>query len=178
MVTAPPRLRRDLTVSRQEAAGGFSLVVKDPASGRYYRFRDAAGYIAEHLDGETPLETVRRGAEERFSGALPETTLQTFLKGLGDTGLLENVEPAGSTQRRQGRIRGSPLYLRLALFDPDASFTRLERGLRFLWTPQFVVLSAAVIATAAWVTFTQWSAIAQMLPRVYTTSAIPLILAV
>src|ERR1051325_3408327 len=114
MVTAPPRLRRDLTVSRQEAAGGFSLVVKDPASGRYYRFRDAAGYIAEHLDGETPLDVVRRGAEQRFGGELPAATLQTFLKGLGDTGLLENVEAAASKQLRQGRIRGSPLYLRPA----------------------------------------------------------------
>ena len=178
MVTSTPRLRRDLTVSRQEAAGRFSLVVKDPASGRYYRFRDAAGYIAEHLDGETPLEEVRRGAEERFGGALPETTLQIFLQGLGDTGLLENVEAAVSKQRRQGRIRGSPLYLRLALFDPDASFTRWERRLRFLFTPQFVVFSAAVILAAVWVTITQWSAIAQMLPRVFTFSAIPLILAV
>jgi multidrug resistance efflux pump len=178
MVTAPPRLRRDLTVSRQEAAGGFSLVVKDPASGRYYRFRDAAGYVAEHLDGETTLEAVRRGAEERFGGELPEATLRTFLKGLGDTGLLENVEPAVSKQRPQGRIRGSPLYLRLALFDPDASFTRLERRLRFLFTPQFVVFSAAVILAAVWVTITQWSGIAQMLPRVFTLSAIPLILAV
>src|ERR1041384_1676589 len=69
MVTAPPRLRRDLTVSRQEAAGGFSLVVKDPASGRYYRFRDAAGYVAEHLDGETTLEAVRRGGAGRGGGA-------------------------------------------------------------------------------------------------------------
>src|ERR1044071_7999727 len=146
MLTSPPRLRRDLTVSRQEAAEGTSLVVKDPANSRFYRFRDAAGYIAGRLDGETPLDEVRRGAEETFGGELAEGTLRAFIKNLDDSGLLEHGDPAKPRKpRRQGRIRGGPLYLRVALLDPDAAFTRLERRLRFLFTPPFVALSAVVI---------------------------------
>jgi multidrug resistance efflux pump len=179
MVTTLPRLRRDLTKSRQEAGGSTSLVVKDPETSRFYRFRDAAGYIADRLDGETPLEEVRRAAETRFGGALPPGTLRAFIRNLDASGLLEHGDAAKPAKpRRQGRIRGGPLYLRLALFDPDALFTRLERRVRFLFTPSFVVLSAAIIFMAAWVTITEWPAITGTLARVYRLSAIPLILAV
>src|ERR1051326_1321147 len=179
MVTTLPRLRRDLTKSRQEAGGSTSLVVKDPETSRFYRFRDAAGYIADRLDGETPLEEVRRAAETRFGGALPPGTLRAFIRNLDASGLLEHGDAAKPAKpRRQGRIRGGPLYLRLALFDPDALFTRLERRVRFLFTPSFVVLSAAIIFMAAWVTITECPAITGTLARVYRPSAIPLILAV
>src|ERR1041384_867830 len=179
MLTSLPRLRRDLTRSRQETAEGMSLIVKDPATGRFFRCREAAGYIADHLDGETPLDEVRRGAEGRFGGELAEATLRAFIRNLDESGLLEKGGSATPPKpRRQGRIRGSPLYLRVALFDPDASFTRLERRLRFLFTPQFVVFSAAAILMATWVTITQWPAIVQNLAQVYRPSAIPLILAV
>src|ERR1051325_5566576 len=113
MVTTLPRLRRDLTKSRQEAGGSTSLVVKDPETSR--------------------------------GGALPPGTLRAFIRNLDASGLLEQGEAAKPAKpRRQGRIRGGPLYLRLALFDPDALFTRLERRVRFLFTPSFVVLSAAI----------------------------------
>jgi len=34
-----PTLRSDLIISRQAAGGGTSFVIKDPATGQFFRFR-------------------------------------------------------------------------------------------------------------------------------------------
>jgi len=70
MTAAPPRLRRDLTVSRQGTGSGTVLVVKDPVSGRFFRLREAEGFIAEQFDGTTPLEEIRRRTERKFGASM------------------------------------------------------------------------------------------------------------
>lgn len=51
MVAAEPKLRSDLVISRQNGA----VVLKDPATGRFFRFGEAAHFITSQLDGATPL---------------------------------------------------------------------------------------------------------------------------
>src|SRR5688572_3560504 len=117
---SPPRLRRDLTVSYQQAAGTAVCVLKDPVSGRFFRFGELEQFIAEQLDGETPLEVVRQRTEARFGAALPAPTLADFVKNLDKAHLLEVEGPRGAHGKgRRGRIRGSPLYVRVPLFDPN-----------------------------------------------------------
>ena len=50
------QLRSDLVVSRQDTTAGAVFVVKDPATGRFFRLREAEHFIARQLDGSTPLE--------------------------------------------------------------------------------------------------------------------------
>src|SRR6266545_4666525 len=104
----PPRLRRDLTVSQQQTAAGRFLVVKDPVSGRFYRFREAEQFIAEQLDGDTSLDVVRQRAEREFGASLPAETLNAFVQKLDKAGLLEGgngaERPGGSARQR---VRGS-----------------------------------------------------------------------
>jgi hypothetical protein len=56
-----PKLRSDLSQSRQETAEGIVFVLKDPVTGRYFRFREAEEFIAQQLDGATPLESWASG---------------------------------------------------------------------------------------------------------------------
>jgi putative peptide zinc metalloprotease protein len=176
---APPRLRSDLTVSRQQTAEGSVSVLKDPVSGAFFRFRDAEQFIAEQLDGATPLEEVRRRTEERFAASLTPESLEAFVARLDKAGLLDRGEGTGKHRTdRRGRLRGSLLYLRMPLFDPDELLGRLWHGVRFFFTSQFLALSGAAILLATYVTIAHWGELTQNFSRLYHLSAIPLFLAV
>ena len=172
MHTSPPKLRRDLTVSHQQTAGEARCVVKDPRSGKFFRFGELEQFIAEQLDGETPLEVVRQRTEARFEAPLPAEVLAGFVRSLQKSDLLEGYGQA----RAHTRMRGSLLYLRFRLFDPDRLFDRLVHRVRFCFTPPFLVLSTALIVFAAALTIVGWSDIRADLSRLYRLSSIPLFL--
>jgi putative peptide zinc metalloprotease protein len=175
----PPRLRSDLTISRQETAEGSVCVLKDPVSGAFFRFGDTEQFIAEQLDGATPLDEVRRRTEAHFDASLAPESLQAFVARLVKAGLLEGgTESPKARTRRRGRLLGSLLYLRMPLFDPDALLGRLLRSVRWFFTPQFIALSAAIILIATCIMIARWSEVAQDFSRLYHLSAIPLVLAV
>ena len=173
MIAAAPRLRRDLTVSRLETANGGFLIIKHPVSGRFYRFKEAERFIAEQLDGETPLDVIRERTEAKFGASLGLDTLNAFVKNLDKIGLLETSKPGEKRDSgRPSRIRGNLLYLRLALLDPDRLFTRLVPHIRLLFTRRFLVLSAIPILVALALTLANAREIAADLPRLYQASAI------
>src|SRR5216117_1598688 len=179
MITSAPKLRSDLTVRRQETNGERFFILKDPVSGEFFRFREAEQFIAEQFDGETPLEAVRKNTEEMFGATLPAETLNAFVRNLEKTGLLESEETTMTRQaRRQGRVRGSWLYLRCTGIDPDQLLSRLVRRLAFFFTPQFLVISAALILLAGATTIANWDEVTQNLPRLARLSAFPLFVAV
>ena len=178
MRSAPPKLRSDLTVSQQQAAGTTRYVVKDSRSGKFFRFGELEQFIADQLDGETPLEVVRQRAEARFDASLPADALAAFVKKLTKSGLLEGQDDAADSANSHRRMRGSLLYLRFRLLDPDRLFNRLVHRVRFCFTPQFLVLSAALIVFATGLTLFGWSDIRADLSRLYRLSSIPLFLLV
>ncbi len=142
MNASGPKIRHDLILSRQEQGGTTHFVLKDPTSGRFFRFKEPEYFIAQQLDGATPLDAVRQRVEEHFGAPLDQQTLEQFIERLRRLGLLESegAEAAHPAQRR-GRIQGSLLYLRLKAFDPDRLFDRLLPKVRFFFT-RFPVLSA------------------------------------
>ena len=181
MITSPPKFRSDLTISHQQVGGAPRYVVKDPRSGKFFRLGELEQFIAEQLDGETPLDAVRQQTEARFEGTLPPEALAAFITKLQKSGLLEaQGAPADAPTKpgRPGRWLGSLLYIRIPLFDPNRLFDRLVRRVRLCFTPQFLVLSAALMLLATVITVLQWSDVRQDLSRLYRLSSIPLFLLV
>jgi len=179
MTSTPRKFRSDLSVSQQKTAEGTFFIVRDPVSYEFYRFREPEQFIAQQFDGETPLEAIRQRAEEKFGAALSAETLSAFAQNLERTGLLEGEN--GTRERRarkRSRIRGSLVYLRFKILDPNQIFDWLIRRMRFFFTPHFLAFSTALILAAAGTTLANWGEITQELPRVYRPSAIPLFLAV
>jgi multidrug resistance efflux pump len=160
MATGHPKLRTDLVVSRQATPEGLVFVLKDPAAGRFFRFREAEHFIAEQLDGRTPLEAIRQRVKDRVGAPVSLESLGQFIERLGRLGLLE-ADGAESRPRAapRGRVRGSLLYLRFPAFDPDRLFTRLLPLVRFCFTPWFLALSGALILLAAGITVVHWDGI-------------------
>src|SRR5437773_11348413 len=164
MVAAEPKLRSDLVISRQDG----SVVLKDPATGRFFRFGEAEHFITSQLDGTTPLDVVRRRAGEAF-GSVPEPGMvEGFVATLRRLGLIEPDEAALDRPAARGRrTRGSPLYLRLSAFDPDRLLDRLIGKVGSFFTPAFLVLSAAAIALGLGIAMTEWGDITRDLQRLW-----------
>ena len=179
MVLSPPKLRSDLTVSHQQTAAGTVLVVKDPVSSDFFRFRAVEQFVARQLDGQTPLEAVRQRTEKEFGGSLSPEALSAFIKILNQNGLLESGESTtrnGTADHR--RIRGSPLYFRVKVFDPNRLMARLVRRARCFFTPHFLALSATLILLAAGITVLNWSDLGENVSRLYRLSAVPLLVTI
>jgi putative peptide zinc metalloprotease protein len=174
MTSSLPCFRRDLAVSQQSSADGAMFVIKEPDRRQFFRIGEVEYFIAAQLDGETPLTVVQHRAEEKFQAALPQEILAGFVRRLERAGLLESGRRSAE-RRRQRRVEGSLLYLRVRVCDPDRLLGWMARHLNFFYTPAFMVLSALTILGAVAVAMTNWEEAAQTLPRLYQLSAIPVI---
>jgi multidrug resistance efflux pump len=171
-----PKLRSDLVLSRRESAGDVSVVVKDPASGRFYRFREVEDFVAGQLDGVTSLHAVRQRAEARFGAQLPDETLRRFVQSLGGLGLLEADGPEeGHLSARPGRLKGSALYLRYRLLDPDRLLGWLAPRLGLVFTPAFLGGAAGAALLALGVILTNREELSRDLARLQSFQGLVLI---
>jgi multidrug resistance efflux pump len=177
MTSSLPRFRGDLATSQQATAEGVVFVLKDPVADRFYRLPEEAHFIASQLDGETPLEVVRRRTEEKFGAPLPPQELNGFISSLNAAGLLDTDKNGGGKSRRK-RVQGSPLYLRIRFFDPDKLFNFLVGKVRLFFTPTFLVFSGVIILWAFGVAVANWEEAVRDFSRLTRYSAIPLIVAV
>lgn len=166
MSPAQAKLKSDLVVSRQEqAGGGASFVLKDPATRRFFRLKQPEYLIVRQLDGSTPLEVVRRKVEGELGARLSPETFQRFIETLGGLGLLADAESEGRLPHEGSRrLQGSVLHLRLKALDPDRLLDGLLRWMGFAFTPAFACFAALSILFAVAVTLSNWSEIARELP--------------
>ncbi len=178
MQSAPPKIRTDVVISRHAAGGGTFYVLKDPASGNFFRLREVEEFIARQFDGDTPLEVVRLRVQEKYGASLAPETLQVFAKTLQASGLLDTGDaPRKRQSRGNRRISGSLLYLRFKLLDPDKVLGFLGPRVSFFFTPLFVVLAASMIALASLVVAFNGSELIRGALGLYHPSTIPAYLA-
>lgn len=154
------KLRSDLVFSRQGGPEAGGVVVKNPASGRFFRLGELEGFIAQQLDGTTSLEDLQRRVQEKFGSDISTTALERFVGWLRERGLIaEEQATAGASSLAGRRVAGNLFYLRFKAFDPDRLLSWLASGLGFLFTPAFVATSAAFILVAVCITIGNWTEI-------------------
>src|SRR5688572_27062183 len=135
------RLRGDLLQSYHEGNGPACLVVKDPRTGRFFRFGEIEGFILGRLSGEGTVQQLLQAVEDQFGAALPRETLEQFVAKLGRLGLLDGGQAQPAKPPPPRRVRGTMLYLRFPGLDPDRLLTWLHKRLWFCFTRTFVLLS-------------------------------------
>ena len=177
MIESPPKLRSDLRISRQVTDRGTFVVFKNPGSDSFFRLRETEEFIAHQFDGKTSLEEIRRRTEQKFDAALAPEVLDTFIKNLGKSGLLESDGPARKDEAKAKRLGGNVLYLRYKLLDPSRLFDHLIGVVGFCFTPWFVMLSALSILSAAATLVGHWSEYTRDLQQLYRLSAVPVFIA-
>jgi multidrug resistance efflux pump len=178
MAQAPPKLRIDLTISRQGSGDSVFFILKDPATGNFFRFREAEYFIVRQCDGATPMEEVRRRAEKKFDTVLAPEMLAGFVRSLASAGLLTAPDGATVAAKASGRIQGDLFYLRFKLLDPSRLLRMLSPLVRFCFTPLFFAFSLLAILTAAAATLVNWDLMLADLLRLLDPSTIPLYVAV
>ncbi|HEV8264925.1 MAG TPA: efflux RND transporter periplasmic adaptor subunit [Gemmatimonadales bacterium] len=176
MSAAQPRLRDDLLISKQETREETFFVVKDPATRRFFRFREAEYCVARHLDGETSLETVRERVAAEL-GADPEPkVLDGFVAQLRRQGLLAPEDGSGRPAKPTTRFfGGNAVWFRVKAFDPDGLFNWLHPKIPFFFTPGFVALAIAVILTGLGIVLSNQAAIGPDLRRLWGAHGLVLI---
>jgi multidrug resistance efflux pump len=170
-VSERPKLRADIIMKRHEGSTTAPFVAKDPQTRQFYRFRDAEHFIISQLDGQTPLDEVRRRVEERFGATLPEDTLTAFVERLQAYGLLESAGNPGPRASRS-RLQGSLFLLRFKVFDPDRILSALAPRVGPLFSVPFLVATLALIALAAATTASNSLEIAGGLHHLFTFQAL------
>ena len=178
MIATLPKLRSDLDRRVQTTPNGSVLVIKDPVSGEFFRLQEAERFIAEQLDGATPLNALNTRVEKKFGASLAPQKLAAFIKTLDRNGLLETQTNGHKPRPKQpGRFAGGVLALRFKIFDPDRLLNRLLPWVQFCFTRQFLFLSAGLICCAAAVTVFNWNEFLGDASRLYSVSTLPLLIA-
>ena len=96
---------------------------------------------------------MRSSVEEEFGASLSAGDLSSFIEKLSRLGILESSEHLHAPETGiRGRLRGTLLYIRWSVFDPDSLLNWLDARLRFLYTRGFLVFSLLLIFAAAFVT--------------------------
>ncbi len=136
-----------MVFSRQEKDESVSFVCKKNDSRQFYRFGEIEYFIIQQLNGKNTPDVIRVAVENKYGSPLDQQTLQGFIDSLAQRGLLEGVTDENTpAQYGQRSLKGSLLYLRFSLFDPDRLLNILAGKLHFIFTPWFVGSSAVLIA--------------------------------
>jgi putative peptide zinc metalloprotease protein len=152
------KLRSDLIVSKQDNDEGVLYVIKDPATDRFFRFKEIENFIAQQYDGKTTPEEISQRVESKFDIALSQDNLAQFASRLQRIGLLTDKELTSETRKKKKwKLSGDIFYLRGKLFNPDRFFDWLLPRIWFLFTPAFIILSASLVLIAIGITIINWT---------------------
>src|SRR5262245_2337952 len=174
-VAALPRLRPDLVFSESPSSDG-GVAVKDPLRRRYFRLGACELFIARQLDGETPMDEVRRRAEAQFGAVLTVSALEAFMGALQGAGLLDDGSVSAPSQKPL--IHGSLLRIQIRAFDPDRFLKSLLPSVSWCFSRTFVIAALLTIGVAALVVLSTWSAMAAEGAALLKVASIPVFVVV
>jgi multidrug resistance efflux pump len=170
-------LRQDLLQRAETGPKGNAQILKDPASGDFFRLAEVEAFITQQLDGHTSLERIADRIAAQYGEAPSIEELEAFAQKLDSRGLLENKRGAKARERvKRGRMRGGLLLARFKLLDPDRLLDRLLPRVRFFYTPAFFYFSLATIALALWIAVLDWSMFSQDAHDLTRLSTLPLLI--
>ena len=181
MIESLPRIRPDLRKTKMVQDGRTIHIVKDPSSGKYYRFGDTEMWLINRLDGTRTFETISAELKAELRAHAPPATIQQFFLKLKSLGIAERTTEEKSLmlmevlrKDRKARLKdtsGSTIFrMRFSWGDPDQMLNKMIGPLKFFWTPAFIVLSAVVFALYVYVLVENWALFVTGFKSLYTAS--------
>ncbi|PYS55467.1 MAG: hypothetical protein DMG13_03945 [Acidobacteria bacterium] len=165
----PFELRSGLEFSPQQHQGKSFVVVKDPVTGRYFRFTQNQAAILDLLRRPTELEDLAAAVSEALGGVIPVATLEAFLKSLEDKWLLDTPavrEKLANMESQQLKDRNL-LYWKLASINPEKIFAWLLPRTRWAFTTAFHVFAASSIFSGFILSYLYWGQFTGSLEKLF-----------
>jgi putative peptide zinc metalloprotease protein len=174
-----PKLRTDLKISRQHQNGVVHYVIKDPMMQDYYRFPEEEYKVISLFNGNLTLEQI----VQQFNKSNPDTeidieTVNQFYDTLTTSRLLEKPLAEQNLfllekmrEQRKSALssaKGSLMYFRISLFDPDILLNRLYPYIKWIFTPAFYFFSLCLFAVATFIIFQELDRLGSAMSSIIT----------
>ncbi len=165
--TGNPILRSDLKISKQVLRDNTSYIIKDPLKNTYFRFDQSEWDIIALFDGKGSLEEMaQRFNAENSEIEIDVGTLKDYQKNLESMNLLQKSKHdmnvmliENMKEMRKSFLlskKGSIMYKRFPVVDPDKFFNKIIPHITFFWTKPFLFLSMSCMALFALIVFYRW----------------------
>lgn len=162
-----PRLRSHADIHRQVYRGERWYVLRDPASGRSFRFSPIAYQVIGLMDGKLTVQQIWEKAVARFGDDAPtQGDMVRLLSQLHAADVLVCDVPPDTAElfRRQAKIAQSkwktalrsPLAVRLPLWDPEKFLSRTIRYVEPIFTLYGFLVWLAVVAAGLILAAVNW----------------------
>ena len=174
-----PQLRSDLIVSQQVQRGIVVFVVKDPLDGQYFKFGETEYQVLRQMDGTRSMREVLDAANRALPDMdLGEEDIKDFVASVNKMNLLEkSLEEKNAMlvsrlrEDRKNQLlskKGSALYKRFPLFDPDRLFDKMHPYISFLWKKPVVILLICFMLSAGCIIMYHWREVLEGIKAIYS----------
>ncbi|KPA17423.1 peptidase, M50 family [Candidatus Magnetomorum sp. HK-1] len=160
-VLAP--LRSDLIIRKQSIAhqNSYIAIIKDPVKKKYFRFEEEEYFVLSQFDNKKTAQEIAELYNRQFYDNLTGTDIEEFVSSIRSNDLLEKDLSELNTflyeqlkEERKSKIRqakGSALYFRVPLIDPDVFFFKVMPYIKWFWAKpcimimNFFMISAVIV---------------------------------
>jgi putative peptide zinc metalloprotease protein len=163
-----PKLRDDIKISKMVNKTRTHYVVKDPLKGTYFRFGEDEWQIIKLFDGSRTLDQIAEdyNKDNEFS-EIDSQLVEDYWSNLNDMYLLirgheeMNVMLVEKVREmRQMQLlskKGSIMYKRFPIVDPDKFFDRIIPHIKFFWSRSFFIFSLLCMIISTLIIIMNWS---------------------
>jgi putative peptide zinc metalloprotease protein len=159
MTETHAKLRSDLEIHPEADSG---VIIKDPITRRFYRFIPVQASVIALLDGSLSLDTIARTVSEKHQTEVLESQMEDFIGKLRSLLLLDHpycwsmLEKAAKRNRTAFR---NLLSIKIHRFNPDRLLTRIEKNLRFCFSPAFFTIVCSAIVISIIISISNWESL-------------------
>lgn len=172
------KLRSDLEIHTESGSG---VIVKDPATNRFYRFSPVQASVLELLDGQRDCTSIATDVSRKHQVEVLPEQIREFSDKLRSLLLLDHPYCRAQLEnipvKPPGRIHNL-LHVKISAFNPDMLLTYLEKNLRFFFEPPFQYIFGILALIASVLSLQHWESLVSSLKELFALSSIPLILLV
>jgi len=162
-------LRSDLIIKKQTIASkqSYIAIIKDPVKKKYFRFEEEEYFVLKQLDGQTSSDEIARRYNKQFYDNLTSEDIDEFIASIKSNDLLQKDLSELNTflyeqlkEQRKSKIRqakGSALYFRVPIIDPDLFFQQIMPFIRWFWSRPVITVMNMFMVSALIVLFQNYA---------------------